>query len=448
MRSFVRAAWLSLAVSVLACDEGSRPDPQPPVSAALTGTSSVAASAVPSNPLTSAEPARPMTSVTPIAPPPPDAVAKLAAGNNEFGFELYERLRAEAGNNILSPMSLTTVLAMTYGGAKGETAAQMKKVLGFDGAADRVAITSGQLLQSLASPSRPLTFRVANQLFADNTFAVAQPFADQAKSAYGAPIERADFMNAPEPARLRINEWVESKTEKRIKDLIPPRAVSGAKLVLVNAIYFLGDWAQPFEKAATLPAAFQRSTTDRIDVPTMRQTAGFPYAKRDGMQAIELPYKGNDMSMLVIVPDAVDGLDATEKLLDAKRLDAWVNALKSERVELALPKFEIAPTASLALSSHLIALGMTDAFDCKKADFTGIGKGGICISEVFHKGFVKVDEKGTEAAAASAVVVGPGSAAPAKAIELKADRPFLFVIRDRKSGMVLFMGRVADPSTR
>ncbi len=381
--------------------------------------------------------------------------ARLARSSHTFGFDLYQRLRRAPGNLVISPASLTTALAMTWGGAQGETAAQMRTVLHLEGAADAVMATSGQLARSLQEPSRPIVFRIANQLFCERTYTLVPAFVEKTRAAFGAPVELLDFKTAPEPARVRINAWVEDKTEKRIKDLIPSGMVKpDTRLVLVNAIYFLGDWAQPFEREATRPAAFHLTASATKDVPTMNRTAGFRIAQKDGVTALEIPYKGGELSMMILVPDEIAGLAAVEGALDTKQLDALAGAMKSERVWVALPRFEVNPGGSLSLGEDLKAMGMPLAFDRGKADFTGIANppdpdDRLVIAEVFHKGFVRVDEKGTEAAAATAVMaLRAGSAAMAPPRQLKVDRPFLFLIRDNASGLVLFLGRVTDPSRR
>ena len=454
MRSSVLCSLLSLSLLAFACDEPARPDPQSP----STWTTAVPPASTTNSPSASASSAastKPTASAPPVDPPPADAVTKLAQGSNAFGFDLYKRLQKEPGNLVMSPASITTALAMTWGGAKGETADQMKKVLHFDGSADEVMATSGKLALSLENPDRPITFRIANQLFGEKTFKFEQPFLDKTKATYGAPLELLDFRGGAEAARSKINGWVEQETEKRIQDLIPKGGVNGdTRLVLVNAIYFLGDWENPFEKDKTKQAAFFTTKSDKADVPMMNQTSSYKYVKKDGVQALELPYKGGAMSMVVVLPDAVDGLAAVEKSLDAKKLDDLVTAMNRERVWAQIPKFEIAPQASLSLGDHLVEMGMKAAFDAGKADFTLIAnppspEDRLYIGKVFHKGFVKVDEKGTEAAAATAVVMPrAGSAAPAQPTEFKADHPFLFFIRDNASGLVLFMGRVADPAKK
>ena len=393
--------------------------------------------------------------LTPAAAgPSPDEMTRLARSNNAFAFDLYRGLGPGPGNRAVSPASITTALAMAWGGARGETAAQMQRVLRFEGPQGEVLRASGQLAATLQDPSRPIVFRIANRLFGEKTYAFEPAYLAATKAAFGGALEPVDFKHAAEAARILVNGWVEEKTEKRIRDLVPPGAVdSDTRLVLVNAIYFLGDWEEPFAKESTRPAAFSTSASVKKDVPTMHAVESFRFAAKDGLKAVELPYKGGQMSMLVILPDAVDGLPALGASLTAERLDGIVQSLAATRVLVALPKFEVDPAGALPLGEVLEKLGMADAFSRERADFTGIAnpadpRDRLFISEVFHKAFVKVDEKGTEAAAATAAVMARAAAALAPPREFKADHPFLFFIRDHASGMVLFMGRVADPSAK
>jgi serpin B len=233
--------------------------------------------------------------------------------------------------------------------------------------------------------------------------------------------------------------------------LIPEKGVDDqTRLVLVNALYFLGDWATPFEKDNTVPMPFRLSAKESKDVPTMNRTDSFKVAQKDGVTALQLPYKGAQMSMLILLPDAADGLEAMEKGMSNAKLDALVSGLKSERVYVALPKFKIEPATSLKLKPALVELGMKTAFDGRRADFTGIANppspdDRLVISQVFHKGFIRVDEKGTEAAAATAVSMARAGGVPSKPRELKVDHPFAFVIRDEASGLILFLGSVKNP---
>ena len=355
----------------------------------------------------------------------------------------------------MSPASISAALAMTFGGARGETEAQMKRVLHVDGARDAVAADWGRLSRALQSPARPLTLRIANRLFGEKTTKFEQAFIDKTKLDFGAPLEPNDFVNAFEPARAHINGWVEDQTEHRIKELLPPNALDKqTRLVLVNAIYFLADWAEPFEKSATYDAPFSVAQGAPKATPMMHRAGKHRFAQADGVKVLELPYKGGDASMLVILPDRKDGLADLEKSLTGAKLEGWKTALAMQTVAVSLPRFEVSPTPSMSLGEDLKSLGMPDAFDRDKADFTGIAnpvdrKERLKIDKVFHKAFVKVDEKGTEAAAATAVVMAKGGGPPpAPPLEFNADHPFVFAIVDKATGVVLFLGRVADPTMK
>src|SRR3954467_11140753 len=260
--------------------------------------------------------------------PAPYPITKLAQGSNAFGFVLYQRLRLKPGNLVISPASITTVLTMAWGGAEGDTAAQMAKVLHLDGSSSDQLATSGGLARSLQDPSRPIVFRIANQLFAQKSYKLVPAFVDNPNAAFGTPIELLDFKTASEPARVHINQWIESKTEHRIKDLIPPHGIGpDSRLVLVNAVYFLGDWERPFLPEMTRLAPFSLSASQKKDVPTMNHRDQLRLAEQDGVLALEIPYKGREMSMMLLIPDAVEGLAAVESTLDAKKLETLVGAL-------------------------------------------------------------------------------------------------------------------------
>ena len=392
-----------------------------------------------------------MTKPTATPPSSSAAAAPLATASNTFGFDLWSRVRGAPGNLSISPASISTALAMTWGGAKGDTAAEMKQALRLGVDADAAMTGWGQLAAALQDRSRSLVLRIANRLFGEETYRFEAAYLEKTRAAYGAPLEAIDFAKAPEPARAHINKWVADQTEQRIKDLLPPRSiVSDTRLVLVNAIYFLADWKDPFEKHATREQPFTVAPGKTRPAMLMVRRGSYRMAKADGVSVLELPYAGGDAAMLVVLPDRVDGLEAVEKTLDAAKLAAWTQALAPQELLVWLPRFVVDPPAAMELSKPLQALGMARAFDRERADFTAIANppkpaDRLYIGAVFHKAFVKVDEKGTEAAAATAVAMPRGGGAPRPVPEFKADHPFLFFIVDKASGLVLFMGRVAEP---
>lgn len=417
---------------------------EPPATAAHSATTSTSAA-----PTAEQVPATPASAVPMVAA---DDVQKLASSSNAFGFDLYARLRSTPGNLALSPASISAALAMTQAGARGETETEMKKTLHTD-ALKNAPILWGNLSQALQSPARPMKLRMVNRLFGETTQKFEPAFLDITQNAFNAPLERLDFKNNFEPARVHINQWVESQTEKRIANLLPPTIVTKfTRLVLVNAVYFLADWQTPFEKAATREDTFKRGAGGDVRVQMMQQVENLRMAKRDGASILELPYRGGSMSMVVVLPDSPTGLGAVEAGLSAQKLAEWRKALAAKRVLVSLPRFEVSPE-SIALKEHLVGLGMKNAFDGEKADFTGMAnpedpRQRLKIDSVIHKAFVKVDEKGTEAAAATAVLMAVAGAAPAPAEPFRADHPFVYAIVDNTSGLVVFMGRVNDPTQK
>jgi len=398
-----------------------------------------------------AEPSTPANEDEASTPSSGDPQA-LAAGANAFAFDLWEQTRKTAqGNFAISPASISTAFAMAYGGAKGETAAQIKQVFHFPSESGVLMNSWGQLARSLEDPQRSVTLRIANRLFGEKTYSFEQSYLDDTGAAFGAALEPVDFKTAFEPSREHINTWVAERTEQRIKNLLPKDSVNPlTRMVLVNAIYFLGEWREPFNQKWTHLQPFYLSATRTRDVQMMHQTGYFAAAQVDAVKLLELPYKGEDMSFLAVLPEQTDGLAALEASLSAGQLESWQHALKQQRVSVALPRFELNPAAPLKLASSLSALGMPLPFT-PEADFTAMANPvnpdeRIHISEAYHKAFVKVDERGTEAAAATAIVM-MATASPSLPFEFKADRPFLFFIIDKASGLVLFMGRVTHPSS-
>ncbi len=373
--------------------------------------------------------------------------AALVDGNNAFAVDLYSKLRTRTGNLFFSPESISTALAMTYAGARGETASEMVKTLHFALPPERLHAAMGALLSGRNAPHTGYQLRVANALWAQEDVTFLPSFLKLTKSDYGAGFAPVDFKRATEATRLTINRWIEQKTEDKIKDLLPPGSLSPASsLVLTNAIYFKGDWLTQFAKGDTKAEDFHLSAAESVKAPFMHRKGGFDYYDGETFQVLEIPYKGSELSMIVLLPRETDGLPALEQSLSAANMKQWLGNLEHvPEVILTLPRFNM--TQQFALQSVLVAMGMQQAFG-GRADFSGMtGNHDLQISAVIHKAFIDVNEEGTEAAAATGIVIVPAMAArpPQQAVVFRADHPFLFLLRDNRSGGILFMGRVANP---
>lgn len=371
---------------------------------------------------------------------------EYAAANNAFGFDMWKQI-AEPGNLSIAPASVSLALGMTMAGARGDTAAQMAKVLHVEDIAGMTASMGKQLRQwNVATDNYEMS--VVDRLFGEQTATFEPEFLALVKERFAAPLEPVDFITGYEGARGRINDWVEDETKDRIVDLLPTGSLTtDTRLVLTNAVYFKGDWQHPFLPSETQSRTFWVDGREQKSAKLMAQTSSFGYATTDDAQVIELPYKGGDLAMTIVLPKARDGLAALEAKLDGEGFAALVAGLSPTMVELSLPKFKLEMNSSLALGDVLKKLGMPLAFG-SGADFTGISKtiSPLFIDQVFHKTFVAVDEEGTEAAAATAVVMTTESYTEVpKGVPFVADHPFLFVLRDVRSGAVLFIGRVVDP---
>ncbi len=370
------------------------------------------------------------------------AAAEVVAGNNAFAVDLYRELAgSETGNLFLSPFSISTAFAMVYGGARGQTADEIADVLHFSGQ-DQLHPCYHALLQSIDRGTAFGGYRLdtANRLWGDHHYTYVQDFLDLTRTRYEAELERLDFSDG-EGSRQIINTWVEDQTEGRIEDLLPEHSIDrGTVMVLTNAIYFKGNWEIQFDPEETADAYFYRGPDDPVTVPTMhRFDEDVLYGEAAGLKILELPYTGRDLSMFVLLPDAADGLPALETQLTPENLAAWTSTTAAVEADVTLPRFEF--TWDVTLNEPLIEMGMPTPFSMG-ADFTGImADGGIFISLAIHKAFVKVDEVGTEAAAATAIILERGANTT-----FHANHPFLFLIRDNVTGSVLFLGRVEDPS--
>lgn len=373
-----------------------------------------------------------------------DYLISLAEANNAFAFNLYMLAAKDGGNLFLSPYSISSALAMTFAGARGATAAQMAEALHLDGTPEEIHQAFSQLNAAFNAGGKDYRLSVANALWAQKGFEFKADFLDAAKKYYGAGARIVDFAGNTETARLTINKWVEDDTEKKIVELIKEGVLDPlTRLVLTNAIYFKGQWEHEFMPERTQNRPFYLAAGDRADVPFMRQAESFRYAHTHNAQVLELPYAGGDLAMMIVLPDEGSSIAEVEASLKAAGLEPFVGALSSRRVDVSIPRFKFAD--ELSLKESLKQLGMVDAFDEMRADFSGMCDEPLYISEVVHKAFVEVNEEGTEAAAATGVVVGVRSVMVDEPVVFTADRPFFFAIRDLATGSVLFMGRLADP---
>jgi serpin B len=385
---------------------------------------------------------------------PPDAgreqVAKLVRGNNDFAFDLYHSQSGD-GNLIFSPYSISLAFSMAYAGARSETEAQMAEILHFlPQDAQHPAFNAIDQRMSGLGEKRgedatiPFRLNVANSAWGKRDYHFEKAYLETLSAQYGAGLRTADFEH-PEKAAGEINSWVSDNTEGRIEDLVPPDAIDPAltRLVLANAVYFKASWLHSFEKFNTSDGPFTLADGSKVDVPMMRQTEEFPYAEGEGYQAIQLPYKGEKADMLVILPEE-DSFDSIEENLDAGSLEEVRRDLQPQGVELTMPHFDF--DTDLDLKERLRSMGMEIPFDDDAADFSGITEEEhLYISDALHKATVTVDEKGTEAAAATAVIMQAESGGPIAQKEMTMDRPFIFAIVERDTGTILFLGRVTNP---
>jgi serpin B len=393
-----------------------------------------------------------------------------ATATNQLAVDLHRQLATGDENLCLSPYSIESALAMTFAGADGQTRTEMARVLHFPNDSESVPASFASLQRSLeeltretakiaeeskktAGPSEPITLTIANRLFAQKGYAFRDSFLALVKQHFGAAFEPLDFVADSSGATKHINQWVADQTRDRICDLIPAGALDETtRLVLANALYLKAPWADPFSEGATKPEPFHVRGETSVDVPMMRKAnRHFGYAKRESFTAVSLPYIGDELQFLVLVPDKVNGLPALESKLSAEML-AQCAKLEEREVDLHLPKFKIEPP-TIALAEKFEALGMKTAFNhpVGSANFDHIAprkpNDYLYISQVFHKTFIAVDEKGTEAAAATAVAMMAAAALIQRPppVEVKVDRPFLYAIQHVPTGVCLFLGRVTDP---
>ena len=385
-------------------------------------------------------------------------LAELVDGNSAFAFDLYRTLAEEDGNLFYSPYSISLALAMTYAGARGETERQMADTFHYLMPQERLHPAFNALDIELASrgggavgnEDEGFTLNIANAVWGQKDYEFLAPYLDVLAVNYGAGVRPIDFEGSPEESRIAINHWVAERTEDRIKDLIPKKAITEITvLALTNAIYFKAAWNYPFETSMGV-RPFHLLDGSEVDVPMMRQTERLGYVKGDGYHLLDLPYDGLKISMTILLPDA-GTFRGFEQAMDAALFSRTLGSIEHDYVELTMPKFEF--ESDFRMGETLKTMGMPDAFDRTASDFSGMD-GRSClagdlpclvISEVVHKGFVSVDEEGTEAAAATSVITEKVVSGRPDPIRIMVDRPFIFIIRDRATDAILFVGRVEDP---
>jgi len=376
---------------------------------------------------------------------PDEDVAQAAKDNNRFAFDLYAQLRATDGDVVFSPYSISTALAMTYAGARGETAEQMETVMRYTLGQEKLHHAMGTLVDDLNDRGGKGKYElvVANRLWGEQTRTFLPEFLELNKKFYGAGFELVDFKNDHEGARKKINDWCEQKTRDKIKAPVPKGVIKDiTRLALANAIYFKGMWLSQFDQADTKDRDFQLDAANKVSVPMMWQKEEFGYWSGDGFSALELAYVGDDLSMVLLLPDEIDGLAQLEEAITADRFNQVTQSLYQTKVDVLLPRFKI--DYGVELSAALKKMGMPLAFS-NDADFSGMdGTTALLIGAVIHQAMVDVNEEGTEAAAVTVVVMDMKTSAP-RQIQFHADHPFLFFIRDKATGSILFMGRVMDP---
>ncbi|MBI5837540.1 MAG: serpin family protein [Candidatus Eisenbacteria bacterium] len=371
-------------------------------------------------------------------------VDQIVPANNRFALELYRRLAAQPGNLFCSPQNISTAFAMTYAGAAGDTRAEMASVFHFPLAQDSIHAAFGAVLSSLdrGAALGGYELSLANRLWGQRGFPFLAPFLDITGIHYRAELQTLDFHAHPSEARDTINTWVGEKTRGKIPELMPRSAVtSDTRLVLTSAIYFKGQWQTKFDPNLTASGPFHVAPgVDRM-VPTMRGELACRTGHGPGVRLLELPYKGLDLSMVILLPDSVFGLAELESRLIADDLDTWLATLSDRKLPVRLPRFTV--ESSFSLVETLAAMGMPSAFQAFQADFSGMdGARDLFIAAAVHKAFVNVNEEGTEAAAATGISIGVTSL---PVDNFYVDHPFVFLIRDNVTGSLLFVGRIVEP---
>ncbi len=423
--------------ALVACSSGAH-NPSPKLDPGPDPTSTV-------GPVETAKPTPTETPTDPVKAPAGSDVAR----SNDFAARLFKGVaKGKDTNTTLSPTSVRLAMSLVAQGAKGATKTELATALNLH-ATDSAADAASELAEWKKRGTEGTTLRIANRLFSEKTTPANAPFQDVATKQFGSTVEALDFKGSAEPSRALMNKWVAKETENKISDLFPQGSITGdTRFVIANAVYFLGTWKSPFDAKATTPKPFfvGGGSTSK-PAPMMQKTARFAFAEEEDVLLASLPYEGDKMAMVVALPKAKNGLGALVERLDGAVLGTWHDALGQGSRELALelPKFEL--SAGGSIKPNLAALGAKLAFS-DAADFTGVSRDGkLSISDVFHKTYIRVDEKGTEAAAATGVVVGTTSMPPPPT-PFVADHPFVYYLVDKTNGRVLFIGAIVDPTAK
>lgn len=365
---------------------------------------------------------------------------------NQFGIELYKQLSSTKGNTFFSPFSISTAMAMTYAGARGNTEQEMARVMHFDSDQSLFHNEYKQYLDKIFTNKKGVKLTTANSLWAQKDYTFLDSFFNITEEYYNAPVHLVDYTsdNEREKTRETINKWVEGKTNNKIKDLLQPSDLEPlTRLVLTNAIYFFGNWEKPFDSKLTEPNTFYSDQGLEIQAPFMKHKEDYKYYENDQIQYLEIPYTSSQISMAIILPKETEGLAEIEEKLDKISLNQWMTKATIQKVNILIPKFKTSFRTSL--NKALSDMGIKEAFT-EDADFSGMTGGkDLMISNVIHQAFIEVNETGTEAAAATAVVMRMKSAFAAEEMFFNANHPFIFIIKDNETNSILFMGRIINP---
>lgn len=374
-----------------------------------------------------------------------NAMKSVSKANSDFAVKLYHQIRKGKGNLLISPYSITSAIAMTYAGANGNTAKEMADVLSISSIVD--PHEQYKKLRTALEKRESVKLHVANSLWPQKEYSFLKEYIRFTKEKYGVDITPVDYKKKTEKARTLINSWVSEKTMEKIPELIPSGTLNSlTKMVLVNAIYFKGDWKTPFKKQTTTTETFFKADGSSVKTKLMFKSEKFLYKEELGLQVIEMPYTDDNISMVVLLPNKKSGIVDLENALTLENLKKWISDLSLQKVNLHFPKFTL--ESGFLLGKKLAEMGMASAFNPNQADFSKMDgkKNNLFIGDVIHKTFIAVDEQGTEAAGATAVVMRAYASRPEPTPDFRADHPFIYLIMDRSTNTVLFMGRFSEPT--